>query len=284
MKKLKIVVPKGRIFDKLVTLINDAGYGVEPNGRGLKPKTADRDIEVKIMKPQNIPPLLALGSHDVGFSGYDWKIETDSDIEEIMDLGFDPVRIVAAVPTSMSSEDLKTRKIVVASEYEKITTDYLKREGFKYQFLRVHGATEVFPPDDADMIVDNTSTGTTLRENNLRIVEDVLTSSTRFFANKSALEDPWKKEKIEEMKMLFESVLSARKRIMIEMNIPEKNKNDIIQNLPCMKSPTISKLYGENGYAVKVVVLKTDAAKLIPQLLKLGATDILEYELNKVII
>lgn len=170
MKKLKMVIPKGRIFDKVMALINDAGYGVEVRGRELKPISADDELEVKIMKPRNIPQLLKFGAHDVGFSGLDWNIETEADVTEVLNLNFNPVKIVAAVPNALSDEELRSRKITVASEYEKISREYLDKKGYNYRLLRVHGATEVFPPDDADMIIDNTSTGTTLKENNLRII------------------------------------------------------------------------------------------------------------------
>lgn len=284
MNKLRIVIPKGRILENVVKLLNDAGIYIQVNERGYRPIVSNSEIEMKIMKPQNIPKLVELGSHDIGFTGYDWVVETGADIVEIMDLKLNPVKIVAAVPKNLSDKELHKRKIVVASEYENIATTFLEREKYNYVFLRTYGTTEVFPPDDADMIIDNTATGRTLTEHSLRIIDTLLVSSTRFVANKQGLKDPWKKEKISEMKMLFQSVLDARERVMLEMNVPKEKFKTIVKMLPCMRSPTVAPLYGEQGYAVKVAVKRTEVIKLIPLLKKLGATDILEYEFRKVVV
>jgi ATP phosphoribosyltransferase len=284
MGTVRLVIPKGRIFDNVVKLMNDAGYRVKVQGRELKPVSGDPEIELKIMKPQNIPQLVALGSHDAGFAGTDWCRETGSAVETVLDLGFDPVRIVAAVPGSVSDADLRRKRIVVASEYERITKEWLDREKYDYHYLRVYGATEVFPPDDADMIVDNTASGSTLRENNLRIVGEIMRSSTCFIANAEALKDPWKRQKIAEMRLLFASVLTAAKKVMLEMNIPADKADAIIPKLPCMKAPTVAKLAGDSGFAAKIVVNRDIVSTLIPELIRLGATDILEYEINKVIV
>ncbi len=284
MGKLKLVIPKGRIYTNVINLLNDAGFGVETAERVYVPRVEDREIEAKIMKPQNIPKLVELGSHDVGFTGFDWIEETKANVVEILDLGLDKVQIIAAVPESLVNVNLKNQRIVVATEYEQIARQFLQREGYDFLLLRTFGATEVFPPHDADMIVDNTSTGRTLKEHNLQIIHTVLTSSTRFIANKEALSDPWKREKIEEMKMLFQAVLDARGRVMLEMNVPNDKFEEIIKILPCMRSPTVSPLYGGEGYAVKVAVKKSDVVKLIPKLKKYGATDILEYDFKKVVL
>jgi len=284
MNKLKIVIPKGRIYDNVIKLLNSAGFGINVDDRFYRPAVNDnKEIEVKIMKTQNIPRLLELGRHDVGFSGFDWIVETGANVAKIMDLKFDPVKIVAAIPEKFEIEDLHRRKIVVASEYESITCSFLEKEKFDYVFLRTFGATEVFPPEDADMIVDNISTGRTLAAHGLKVVATILESSTRFIANKDALNDRWKRSKVSELKMLFQSILDARDHIMLEMNIPLEKFDQIVRILPCMRSPTVAELYGEQGYAVKVAVKKEESTKLIPKLKKLGATDILEYELRKVL-
>lgn len=283
-QKLRVVIPKGRICQNIVDLINDAGITLHLDERVYRPIVIDKEIEIKIMKPQNIPKLVELGSHDIGFTGYDWIVETGADVTEIMDLKFDPVRIVAAIPQTFVNKDIHKRKILVASEYENITRTFLKKEKYKFVFLRTYGATEVFPPDDADMIIDNTSTGITLEEHNLSIIATILESSTRFIANKKTLTDKWKSERIYELKMLFQAILDARGRVMLEMNIPKARFEEIVKVLPCMRSPTVAPLYGEQGYAVKVAVKKQEVTKLIPLVKKLGATDILEYEIRKVII
>jgi ATP phosphoribosyltransferase len=235
------------------------------------------------MKPQNIPQLVEYGSHDFGFTGRDWILETQAHVVEMMDLGFDPVRIVAAAPAELGVSELRDRRILVASEYQRISREFLEGGHYDYVLLRTYGATEVFPPEDADMIVDNLSTGRTLQEHNLRIITTIMESSTRFIANEKALEDPWKREKIGEMQMLFRAVLDARERVMLEMNVGQEDLDRIVEVLPCMRAATVAPLYKQQGYAVKAAVPRMDVAKLVPQLKRLGATDILEFDLRKVV-
>jgi len=284
MQKLKLVIPKGIIYENVAKLLYEAGISIQCNERIYRPFVSDPDIEMKIMKPQNIAKLIELGSHDAGFTGYDWIVETRADVTEVLDLSLDPVKIVAAIPKNLKRRDLYERKIVVASEYENIAKSFLKKEKYDSVLLRTFGATEVFPPDDADMIIDNTATGRTLKEHNLRVIGELLKSSTRFIANKEIFEDSRKKEKITEMKMLFQAILDARERVMLEMNIPENRFEEIVKILPCMRSPTVAPLFGEKGFAVKVAVKIEETTKLIPKLKRLGATDILEYEIRKVVL
>ncbi len=284
MSTLRLMLPKGRIFDKVAQLLAEAGIEVKLSARSYRPFVNDDAIQLKIMKPQNIPSLIELGSHDAGFTGFDWVLETGSKVQQILDLEFDPVQVVAAVPKETSLKVLKNKRIIVASEYPIISRTYLEKGGFNYVLLRTYGATEVFPPEDADMIIDNTSTGQTLRENQLKIIATLLNSSTRFIANPKALEDPWKKEKIDELTLLFQSILDARRRVMLEMNVPKEQLEAVVNILPCMRSPTVSTLYQEEGFAVKAAVLRSEASKLIPLLKKFGATDILEYEFRKVVV
>lgn len=283
MEKLKLLLPKGRIYSNVISLLDGAGIKVDLPERAYRPTVNQDDIEAKVMKPQNIGKLLELGSHDVGFTGRDWIEETGADVEEIMDLGFDKVRIVAAVPASIDDAQLKSRRMIVATEYEQIARRWLLAQKIEHLIVRTYGATEVFPPDDADMIIDNTATGRTLQENGLRIIDTILTSSTRMFASKAALADASKKQKIFELKMLFEAVLNARGKVMLEMNCSKAAFDALVKELPAMRSPTVSPLYGEDGYAVKIAVNKADVPNLLPRLMALGATDILEFELRKVI-
>ncbi|MBN1349420.1 ATP phosphoribosyltransferase [candidate division KSB1 bacterium] len=284
MTKLKMVIPKGRICDNVVNLLNDAGFRMAIDERVYRPNISDPDIDVKLMKPQNIPKLVELGSHDIGFTGYDWIVETDAQVQELMDLRFNPVKIVAAVPHELVGKKLHQRKIVVASEYERLAKSFLDQNEYKYVFLRTYGATEVFPPDDADMIIDNSSSGRSLREQNLSVIATLFTSSTRFIANRQAMAESAKKEKIMQMKMLFQSVLDARDRVMLEMNIAKNKFETIVKILPCMQAPTVAPLHSGGGFAVKIAVKKDEVPKLIPRLKKLGATDILEYDIRKVVI
>jgi ATP phosphoribosyltransferase len=283
MEKLRILIPKGRIFDNISRLFSEAGFPVGLAERTYRPRIDADWLDAKIMKPQNVGELLELGSHDAGFTGIDWIKESGADVEEILDLGFDRVRIVAAVPSGLSDGDLKAKKLVAATEYVNLAEAWLKENGFKYRILRTYGATEVFPPDDADMIIDNTSTGQTLKDNGLRIIAVILESSTRFVASREALANTEKRRRIEELAMLFKAVLDGRERVMLEMNLPKQGFETIVASLPAMRSPTVSPLYGEGGYAVKIAVKKSEVPELIPRLKKLGAGDIVEYDLRKVV-
>jgi ATP phosphoribosyltransferase len=235
------------------------------------------------MKPQNVGELLELGSHDAGFTGADWIRESGADVEEILDLGFDRVRIVAAVPREFDEAKLRSKKLVVATEYVNLAEAWLKKSGYQYRILRTYGATEVFPPDDADMIIDNTSSGQTLRDNGLKIIDTLLESSTCFVVSRSALADAEKRGRIEELAMLFRAVLDGRDRVMLEMNIPRDRFEVIARELPAMRSPTVAPLYGDEGFAVKIAVKKNEIPDIIPRLKKLGALDIVEYDLRKVV-
>lgn len=282
MEKLKVLLPKGRIYENVSAMFSEAGIRITLPDRAYRPTVNQDDLEAKVMKPQNIGKLLELGAHDVGFTGVDWIQETGADVVEIMDLGFDRVRIVAAVPNEIDDVKLRSKRMIVATEYVNISEAWLKKEKINSLVVRTHGATEVFPPDDADMIIDNTSTGRTLQENGLRIVDTIMESSTRMFASKEAMTDPDKARKIDELKMLFQAVLVARNRVMLEMNVSKARFSDLVSGIPAMKSPTVAPLYGDDGYAIKIVVRKSEVPTLMPRLKQLGATDILEYELRKV--
>ncbi|MCL2269956.1 MAG: ATP phosphoribosyltransferase [Treponema sp.] len=282
-EKLRLLIPKGRIFDSVALLLADAGFPVALADRTYRPAVGADWIDAKIMKPQNVGELLELGSHDAGFTGIDWIKESGADVEEVLDLGFDKVRIVAAVPQSLSDEDLRSKKLVVATEYVNLAGNWLTDSGYRYRILRTYGATEVFPPDDADMIIDNTSSGQTLRDNGLKIIGTILESSTRFVASHAALGDAEKRNRIEELAMLFRAVLDGRDRVMLEMNIPKDSFDSVINNLPAMRSPTVASLFGDRGYAVKIAVKRNEVPTIVPRLKKLGALDIVEYDLRKVV-
>jgi ATP phosphoribosyltransferase len=284
MKRLKMVIPKGRLYGNVVRLLNDAGFAVETDAEAYRPKVGFPGYEAKIMKPQNIPRLIELGGHDLGFTGLDWVVESGAVLTEIMDLGFDPVRLAAAVPAAFSETKAKRRRIVVASEYETITRRFLDERGFEAVFLRTYGATEVFPPDDADMIIDNVATGRTLQAHGLRILAVLMESTTRLVVDPAALKDPWKKDRIAEMEMLLRAVLDARDRVMLEMNVPDDRLEAVVKLLPCMRSPTVSPLFAGRGYAVKAAVRREEASRLIPLLKLSGASDILEYTFEKVVL
>ncbi|MDR1838148.1 MAG: ATP phosphoribosyltransferase [Treponema sp.] len=282
MENLRILIPKGRIFDNVAHLFTEAGFPVSLSDRTYRPSLGVDWLDAKIMKPQNVGELLELGSHDAGFTGIDWIKESGADVEDVLDLGFDKVRIVAAVPNNFDEGTLRSKKIVVATEYVNLAEAWLKSSGYQYRILRTYGATEVFPPDDADMIIDNTSSGKTLRDNGLKIIGTLLESSTRFVASHSALANAEKRGHIEELVMLFHAVLEGRERVMLEMNIP-KEHFESLASLPAMRSPTVAPLYGDDGYAVKIAVKKHEVPEIIPKLKKLGVLDIVEYDLRKVV-
>jgi len=282
--KLRLLVPKGRIYDKIASLLTEAGFPIALAERTYRPSLGADWIDAKIMKPQNVGELLELGSHDAGFTGIDWIKESGADVAEVMDLGFDKVKIVAAVPQGFDEKYLRAKKLVVATEYVNLAKSWLEKSGYQYRILRTYGATEVFPPDDADMIIDNTSSGQTLKDNGLKIIGTILESSTRFVASHAALADPEKRNRVEELAMLFRSVLDGRDRVILEMNIPRDIFESVVNSLPAMRSPTVAPLFGDSGYAVKIAVKKHEVPDIIPRLKKLGAVDIVEYDLRKVVL
>jgi ATP phosphoribosyltransferase len=284
---LRMTIPTGRIQEKVVALLEQIGVRLSRDGRSYKPICSSDGIDIKLLKAQNIPNLVELGRHDCGFSGYDWIVEQEAEVIELLDLQFDPVRIVAAVPEYLAEGDkfrAAGRPIVVASEYRNLSADFIRRNNLNAVFLQTFGATEALPPEDADLIVDNTATGTTLRHNRLVEVETLMTSTTRFICNRMAYEDPCKRRRLEELKMLMESSLRAKERVLLEMNVSTEDFSALVVNLPCMKAPTVSELFRGEGYAVKIAVCADQVPALIPKLVSLGARDILEYKLQKIVI
>lgn len=289
MEKLKILLAKGRIYESVYELLNDVGISIHLPDRTYFPTTNQDDLAFQVVKPQITSALLAQNKADVGFSGKDWVYENgvQDDVEEIMDLGFDPVRIVAAIPETKDYDALLKEKVTIATEYQALTKKYIESKKIDGTIFRTWGTSEGFVQDTdealAQILIDNTSTGSSLRANRLKIVDTLMESSTRMYASKAAMADPAKKQKIMELKMLFEAVLAARSRVMLEMNVSKANFDALIKGIPSMKSPTVSPLFGDDGYAVKIAVKKSEVPTLLPKLRTLGATDILEYELRKVI-
>lgn len=294
MDKLKILLAKGRIYESVYELLNDVGITISLPDRTYFPTTNQKDLAFQVVKPQITSLLLANNKADVGFSGKDWVYENgvQDDVVEIMDLGFDPVRIVAAIPDSKDYDKILKGPVTIATEYQALSKKYVEDKKINGKIFRTWGTSEGFVQDNeesgedsiAQILIDNTSTGSSLKANRLKIVDTLMESSTRMYASKEALNDPEKKKKIMELKMLFETVLNARSRVMLEMNCSEDDFAKLIQAIPSMKSPTVSPLYGGNGYAIKIAVKKADVPTLLPKLQNLGATDIVEYELRKVML
>ena len=181
---IHLALPKGRMETGVFNLLAAAGIDLHVGQRGYRPMLSEPGFEVKLLKPQNIVEMLAAGTRDIGFAGADWVAEQQADLVELLDTGLDPVRIVAATPESLldGDGDLPARRLVVASEYERLARSWITARGLDASFVRSYGATEVFPPEDADVIVDNCATGETLAANGLAVVDELMTSSTRFYA------------------------------------------------------------------------------------------------------
>ncbi len=281
---LRLALPKGRMQEGVTALLADAGIRLRQGPRDYRPTLSLPGLEAKILKPQNILEMLHAGSRDVGFAGADWVAELQVEVVELLDTGLDPVRLVAAAPADLLEDgQLPKRPLVVASEYERLALNWIGRRGIDARFVRSYGATEVFPPEDADCIIDNTATGSTLRANGLEIVDDVMTSSTRLYANPRVLADPARRPAVDQLVTLLKSVLDARQRVMLEVNVPAAKLEEIVAIMPCMREPTVSPLHGQAGYAVKAAVPRDRLPGLITALKAHGGTDVVVTALSQIV-
>ena len=252
---IRLALPKGRMYQGVVDLLAQAGIRLRAGAREYRPCLSLPDYEVKLLKPHNIVEMLHIGSRDIGFAGADWAAELDVETVELLDTGLDPVCLVAAAPHELLVDgQLPDRSLIIASEYERLTRKWMTLRGNGDRFVRSYGATEVFPPEDADCIVDNTATGSTLKANGLYIVDELMRSSTRLLANPRAMDDPERRSRIEDFTLIMRSVLEARRRVLVEINVLAEDLEGLIEVLPCMREPTISPLHGQVGYAVKAAV------------------------------
>lgn len=281
---VRLGLPKGRMQEGVFRILAEAGVHVRTTSRDYRPAINLEAFEVKILKPHNVVEMLHVGSRDVGFAGADWVAELGAELVEVLDTGLDPVRLVAAAPAELlAGGKLPSSHLVVASEYERLTRRWIAERGMDASFVRSYGATEVFPPEDADCIVDNTSTGSTLRANDLEIVDTLMHSSTRMYASARAMDDAFKREQIEDLKLLMESVLEARRRVMLEVNVGAADLEALVAILPCMREPTISSLHRSGAYAVKAAVPRKDLPTLIPRIKAAGGTDIVVSSLAQIV-
>ncbi|MGB0714550.1 MAG: ATP phosphoribosyltransferase [Phycisphaerae bacterium] len=282
-KKLRLVIPTGRLLEPIRELMAEAGLVFRFESKDYRPVLSDSRFEIKLLKAANIPTLVQLGAHDVGFSGLDWVNETSAAVTTILDTGLLPVRIVSAAPRgSRPFSGGSSRPLIVASEYENLTKAYMAGKGVPFQYVRTYGATEVFPPEDADLIVDNVATGRTLTANNLEIVDELLKSSALMFANPTALKDDWKRDLILDFEMLIRSALEARTRVLLEMNVSAEKLEAVVGQLPAMRSPTVQRLHGQEAYAVRAAVQRNMVPTLLRKLHEAGATDILQLSIQRV--
>ncbi len=283
--RLKLALPKGRMHAGVLRLLDDAGIELRAKERSYRPVVTLPGVDTKVLKPQNIVEMLHLGSRDLGFAGADWADELEADVVELLDTKLDSVRIVAAAPEAILDDGrLPARRLVIASEYQRLTRNWIDRTGLDAVFVRSYGATEVFPPEDADCIVDNTATGATLRENGLLIVDEIMRSSTRLYANARTLDNADKRAAIESIVLLLRSVVQARLRVMVEINVPANALDRVIEVLPCMRKPTIARLLGDDGFAVKAAVPRQLLVALIPELKARGGSDIVVSKLAQIVV
>jgi len=288
-KVLKIGLPKGSLQESTLDLFAKAGFHFSVSSRSYFPSIDDDEIEAILIRAQEMAKYVEIGAFDVGLTGKDWIIETGSKVVEIADLIYSkasmrPVRWVLAVPEKSdikSVKDLEGKRI--ATEVINITKTYLKKNGVNAEVEFSWGATEVKPPELADAIVEVTETGNSLRANKLRIVETVLESNTKLVANEEAWNDPWKREKIENLAMLLEGAIVANGKVGLKFNIMQENLEGIVDKLPALRKPTISHLTDSAWVAVETIVEEKQVPHLIPALKRSGAEGIFEYEINKLI-
>ena len=282
-------LPKGSLQESTFALFKHAGFAVSCSSRSYYPSIDDEEIKCRLLRPQEMSRYVELGLLDAGICGYDWVYENGSDVVDVCELSYskatsNPVRWVLAVPNDSkikTVKDLKGKRI--STEAIGIVKRYLKANGVKADVEFSWGATEVKAPELVDAIVDLTETGSSLRANNLRIVDTILTSTTRLIANKKAWRDKAKRAKIEQLKMLLTAALDAQKRVLIKLNAPAKKLEKITAALPALHAPTVNRLNDADWFAVESVVEERLVRDLVPVLKAAGATGIIELPLNKII-
>jgi ATP phosphoribosyltransferase len=286
---LRFGFPKGSLENAMVSLFGQAGYRVSIAERSLYPQIDDPEIECVLIRAQEMARYVEQGVLDAGITGVDWILETGARVVELADLKLSkqsarPVRWVLAVP-----EDSKIRSAAqlegkrIATEAVGLTKRWLKERGIRASVEFSWGATEVKPPLLADAIVEVTETGSSLRANNLRIVETLLESTPRLIANRSAAKDPWKKKKLARMALMLTGAIQAIGRVGLMMNVPKARIQKVLDLLPALASPTVSPLADGKMVAVITVIAEARARDLIPDLVDAGATGIVEFPLNKIV-
>jgi len=292
---ISIAIPKGSLEAQTLLLFKQADLEIKVTSREYSPRIEDARIEkVKILRPQEIPEYVDKGYFDVGITGKDWIEERGADVVEIADLSYSKtaekegtVKIVLAVQADRA--DIKEAKDVepeskISTEYPNLTKSFFDKLGIPVQIFFSYGATEA--KDMMDGIVELTETGETLRKNNWRIIDTILESSTKLIVNRDSWSDAEKRREIEEIRTLLSGVIEARGKVLLSMNVAEDKLKEVVSVLPAMKRPTISQLYGNDQhryYAVETVVSKREVNVLIPRLKSMGAGDIIEIDITKIV-
>ncbi len=315
MNKVRFAIPKGHLSDPTLQTLERAGYVVSGEDRTYRPSINDPKIELKILRPQEIPIFVNDGLQDIGITGLDWIRETQVNVEKLLDLEYSRVRLVLAVPkpwaTIRSVQDLleefsRAGKVLrISTEYLNLSSEYLKAspmysklygdssplqitpwwkkgENEKTAIYLSFGATEAKPPENADAIIELTETGTSIEQNDLRIIDTIMESTAFLIANKNALRDTAKREKIFDVLTLLRGVVDGRKRLHIFMNVSKDNLPKVLERLPSLKSPTITPLSDKNWYSLNTIIEKTHFLELLPILRRL-AQGLIVYEPRQVL-
>jgi ATP phosphoribosyltransferase len=282
-------LPAGSLQEATGELFRKAGYKVTFAQRSYYPNIDDPEIQCTLLRAQEMPRYVQDGVLDCGLTGHDWVLENDAKVTELTELVFSkvsrrPVRWVLAVPEDSpirGPKDLEGKRI--ATEVVSITRRYLERHGVKAHVEFSWGATEVKPPRLADAIVEVTETGSSLRANNLRIVDELMQSTTRFIANTEALKDPFKKRKMDNIVMMLKGAIAAEGKVGLMMNVPRKNLDGVLKVLPALQTPTISSMSDPDWVDVNTILSEETVRNIVPQLREAGARGIVEYPINKII-
>ncbi len=286
---LRIGLPSGSLQEPTLALFAKAGFVISGSSRSYKPSVDDPELEVRLLRAQEISRYVEEGYLDCGLTGKDWVEENGSDIEVLCELPFSkvsaaPTRWVLVVPNSspiQAVSDLQGKR--VATEAVGLTRKFFESKGVDAKVEFSWGATEVKVPDLVDAIVDITETGASLRANNLRIVETLLISYPQMIANRAAAQDAWKRDKMDRLTLLLQGALAARDKVGLKMNIRQEKLQELLSSLPSLRNPTVSTLSQSGWVAVEVVIDEKIVREIIPQLKSLGAEGIIEYPLNKVV-
>ncbi len=288
---LSLALPKGSLEEQTMLLFNQADMTIGKSSRAYNPTVDDPRIErAKILRPQEIPVYVQDGYFDIGISGHDWVRESGADVVEVAELpyaktGTGFVKMVLAVPDESPVES--ARDIApgsrITTEFPKATKAFFDDLGIDVEVHFSYGATEAKVPEMMDALVDLTETGSTLRRNGLKIIDTILTSTTRLIANKDSWADPVKRAEIEEVRTLLLGVIEARGKVLLSMNVPGPRLEAVIGQLPAMKRPTVSQLYNSEDYEITTVAEKATVNVLIPRLKAAGAEDILELPISKIV-
>lgn len=286
---LKLGIPAGSLQEATARLFARAGYQITFASRSYYPTIDDSEIQCTLIRAQEMPRYVQDGSLDCGLTGYDWIMENDAQVKELAELIFSkvsrrPVRWVLAVPENSSIRevrDLQGKRI--ATEVVNLTRRWLAQHGVEAQVEFSWGATEVKPPRLADAIVEVTETGSSLRANNLRIVTDLLQSTTRFICNERSYEDAWKRRKMEDLILMLQGAMAAEGKVGLMMNVPKAELDSVLRILPALQKPTVSSLSDPAWVAVNTILDENVVRHIVPQLKQAGARGIVEYPLNKII-